>query len=163
MLKCVCSYINNTELGTITSHCENMLTIPGAQPVCSGNTSDIDVATKDQRRLRLSINCSVSYTGNAFPVLHWTKSDAENIAVNATTSGTVQGLFTNTSSITHELQANDSGVTFYCLITFQTPNTSPENAINGFAYTWNYTLCKQSTNDVKWSLWQSHRTFEYLN
>ena len=129
-----------------------MLTLLGSHPVCLGNTGEAYVTTKEERRLHLWLWCSISYTGNGFPVFSWTKSNAENIAANATKSGTGQVLFTSTSFVTQQLLANDSGITFYCRITFQTPNISPENDFNRFEYTWNYsfyTMCKQSITEIK--------------
>lgn len=158
--KWLVSSIEYTELGTIISQCESLLTSLGSHPVCSGDTSEADVATEGQRRQHLCLWCSVIYTGNGFPVFIWTKSNTEkNITANTTTSDTGRGPITNTSSITQQLRANDSGVTFHCRITFQTPGTSTERAVNDFQYKWNYTLCKQSINDLKWSLLHTHRTF----
>lgn len=146
------SSAEDNELDMIISQCENMLTLLGSHPACFGNKTEADATTKEQRRLHRSIWCSINYRGSGFPVFIWTKSNADNISANATNSGACQLSFTNTSLITRQLQANESGVIFYSLITFPTPNPSTEKKTNVLEYTWKYSMCKQSINDVKWSL-----------
>lgn len=120
----------------------------GSLPVCAANINEAKHVGKEN----IFIWCSISYTGDGFPVFSWTKSNLEkHIAANTiTSSGTSQGPETNTSSmIPHHLHANDSGATLQCRITFQNKDNSQENATNVYEYTCNYTLCKQSINYVK--------------
>src|SRR6218665_1533773 len=111
----------------------------GSHPVC---VASISVAQNTVTEYpHLSIRCSISYTGNGIPVFSWTKSNADkNLAVYTTTSGTGQVPFTSTSMITQQLHANDSGITFYCRITFITSNTFQENPVDAYEYMWNFTL-----------------------
>src|SRR6218665_2928389 len=111
----------------------------GSHPVCVGSISVAQNTVTEYPHL--SIWCIISYTGRGFPVFSWTKSNADkSIAVNTTTSDTSQLPFTSTSFITQQLQANDSGITFYCRITFQTSNTSQENQVDAYEYMWHFTL-----------------------
>jgi|SRR6218665_1208801 len=112
-----------------------------SHPACAANISKAQNKVREQWHPHLSIWCSIRYTGNEIPVFSWTKSNADkNIAVNTTTSDTSQVPFTSTSFITQQLQANDSGITFYCRITFQTSNTSQENQVDAYEYMWHFTL-----------------------
>lgn len=115
-----------------------------SHPVCAANINAAQDDGKEQRHLHLCIWCSISFTGNGFPVFNWTKSNVEKIAANTTASGTRRGLLTNTSSIRKQLHVNDIGVTFQCRITFQLQNNYKEDATNVYKYTWNYTISKQS-------------------
>src|SRR6218665_13876 len=118
----------------------------GSHPVC---VASISVAQNTVTEYpHLSIWCSISYTGNGIPVFSWTKSNTDkNIAVYTTTSGTGQVPLTSTSLITQQLQANDSAVTFYCRITFQTSNTSQENSLISYQYMWHFTLPSKHSNN----------------
>ena len=111
----------------------------GSHPVC---VASISVAQNTVTEYpHLSIWCSISYTGNGIPVFSWTKSNTDkNITVYATTSVTSQVPFTSTSLITQQLQVNDSGITFYCQITFKTSNAFQENPVDAYEYMWNFTL-----------------------
>lgn len=119
--------------------------LAGSQPVCVSNISETQYDEKAQRYLYLCIWCSLSYTGNADAVSSCTKNrEQRNISTSTTTSGSSEGPLTSTSSIKDQLHSNDSGVVFQCRITFRVPD---RNATNEFEYTWNCSLCKQSTNN----------------
>lgn len=144
---CFRYYPNVSHLNCMQVACMANNKPSGSHPVCDSHINGTQHDEKGHQLLYLW--CSISYTGNANPVSSWTKSSKQqNITTNTnwtTTSGSIKGPLTSTSSTKEQLHSNDSGAVFQYRITFRMLD---RNTIKDFEYTWNYTLCKQSTNII---------------
>lgn len=114
----------------------------GSHPLCAANT------TEDRtEQLRLTMWCSLNYTGKEIPVFSWTKNNEQ---FNITAKTIIYPVpSSKISSITTHLQPKDIEVTFRCRITFQMQHNSTKDARNAYKYIWNYTLCKLSNKYAK--------------